>query len=557
MALTPERRQELERISNQSTAVSGSLTPQRRQELQGIIDKSDRTLTQKALDVGRDIAQPLAKTVASGVAPIAATGELLKGGPDAPARAEEQLTRERRTVFGKARPVGVSQETGKELPTGRAILDILGTGAELGSLAVPAGTAIKAGTIGARAISPALRAGARLGATEGALQLGGRELQQPSATPASVAGQAALGGAGGAIFGGAARALGRLGRGAVRAEAPVTKPAIDVAERGATFATEQVGRLPSRIINSVIRPANRAFSFGKNPGKTVAELGIVANSIDDLGKQIKSQRSTIGGQISDLIAAAPATRSINRKSIIAPLDDAIRKAASDGEQALVTRLQNVRQSLTTISRLDPNTGKVVTVGTKNPRITAQEAFELKKKIGSRSKWTGQAFDNDVNQATVAVFRKLKAEIERVVEPKQRKELRRLNGIFGNLVEADSAIQRRVANAERVNLLSLPQIGVAGVGGIAAGGPGAIIGLALNKLAGTVAFKTRLAKGLQSALDSMPGPDQQVAAELLPKLAPAIAELSEKEAFKFVEALPSIIKLIRFGVLDTVAEQTTQ
>src|SRR3990167_4032611 len=49
------------------------------------------------------------------------------------------------------------------------------------------------------------------------------------------------------------------------------------------------GQAP-RVINSLIKPLAKDFSYGKNPGRAVAEEGIVANNFDDLIENIRANR---------------------------------------------------------------------------------------------------------------------------------------------------------------------------------------------------------------------------------------------------------------------------
>src|SRR5437879_3827495 len=49
-------------------------------------------------------------------------------------------------------------------------------------------------------------------------------------------------------------------------------------------------KLPARVLNSIIRPAMKAFGFSKNPGRGVAEEGIVAGTLESLGKKVAAAR---------------------------------------------------------------------------------------------------------------------------------------------------------------------------------------------------------------------------------------------------------------------------
>ena len=48
-----------------------------------------------------------------------------------------------------------------------------------------------------------------------------------------------------------------------------------------------------RFINSLIKPKQADFSYGKNPGRTVSELGITGNNLSDFANNIHTEKNTI------------------------------------------------------------------------------------------------------------------------------------------------------------------------------------------------------------------------------------------------------------------------
>ncbi len=139
-------------------------------------------LGQKAGDgiFGRFIqgrASPFTKTLASGLAVAEATPKLIGGDV---AGAQEALSRERQFgVFGGARPIGTVQETGEEKSTVGGILDIFGTGLEIGTTVIGGGVGAQTVKTGARAgLGQAFKAGARVGAPIGGLEAGAVSLQE-------------------------------------------------------------------------------------------------------------------------------------------------------------------------------------------------------------------------------------------------------------------------------------------------------------------------------------------------------------------------------------------
>src|SRR3990167_10849724 len=94
------------------------------------------------------------------------------------------------------------------------------------------------------------------------------------------------------------------------------------------------GQAP-RVINSLIKPLAKDFSYGKNPGRAVAEEGIVANNFDDLIENIRANRQKVGatiGQLSDTLSQKPL---LNIESALNPLDEATKVAAKQNNSILL------------------------------------------------------------------------------------------------------------------------------------------------------------------------------------------------------------------------------
>ncbi len=103
-----------------------------------------------------------------------------------------------------------------------------------------------------------------------------------------------------------------------------------------------------RIINSLIGTKKNSFSYGKNPGRAIAEEGITANSLPDLEDKVGEAKNKWGQNIksinSDLTLKGANVGSLD--DALAPLDKAMDDAAAKNNQALLTRLQNTKESLT-------------------------------------------------------------------------------------------------------------------------------------------------------------------------------------------------------------------
>lgn len=102
-----------------------------------------------------------------------------------------------------------------------------------------------------------------------------------------------------------------------------------------------------RIVNSLIGTTKKNFSYGKNPGRAIAETGMTANSLPDLENKVSQARQEVGstiGQITDKLEGKAQLPPLSDS--LKSIDDAMNKAASQNNQTLLDRLQNVKQSLT-------------------------------------------------------------------------------------------------------------------------------------------------------------------------------------------------------------------
>jgi hypothetical protein len=55
-----------------------------------------------------------------------------------------------------------------------------------------------------------------------------------------------------------------------------------------------------RIINSLVKPKEAQFAYGKDPGRTVAALGITGNNMEDFANNIHNAKNDIGTMIGDI-----------------------------------------------------------------------------------------------------------------------------------------------------------------------------------------------------------------------------------------------------------------
>lgn len=257
-----------------------------------------------------------------------------------------------------------------------------------------------------------------------------------------------------------------------------------------------------RVVNSLIKPLLKDFSYGKNPGFAVAQEGITASNLEDLANKISIARQNKGQEIFSILTKPEYQKiRLNISNEIKPIDEAMIIAAKQNNQTLINRLQEVKKAVTQNLTLSEELGQPVvkTSGDKNlSNLTPLEATKIKTEIGDLTKWTGNPTDDKlVNKALKQVYGGIKEKIGNAVP-----EVKSLNERYANLTSAEIATQYRDKITQRQNIISIaPKMaGYGGVlAGLATGNPALImesIGvLGADKILGSTALKTRLASGL--------------------------------------------------------------
>lgn len=254
-----------------------------------------------------------------------------------------------------------------------------------------------------------------------------------------------------------------------------------------------------RVVNSLIKPLLKDFSYGKNPGKAVAEAGITANSLEDLVGKIRIARQAVGDSISKQIEGSNAVFTVT--DAFKPIDDAIADASKSPRTnaAIISRLQALKDDIFGVAMVDGQ--EIVTRNMDG--LSAQEVFDLKREVGELTRWTGNASDDEiVNKALKRTYGALKGKLDESIPA-----IKELNENYADLKSAEIATEYRDKIAARQNLISFTGantgIGAGIVTAIATGGVTVPLlvgaGVAgLTQAARTPAVKTRLAAWLASA-----------------------------------------------------------
>ena len=306
----------------------------------------------------------------------------------------------------------------------------------------------------------------------------------------------------GASFG----AIAALQEGEINKEALFTAgigaafPAAGAATKTFTEPVRQVlkTKVPSKIINSLIKPPKKAFSFGRDPGGAVAKEGIVANSLDDLFSKIKIKKKEIGGQIDDLVSDGA-----ERTNATQLMDEYLNKNAGKvADEAGRKRLMNILDELNNVTEFKG--GKFIKVGEKDlTSLSAKELHKLQRSVGNFTTWTGAPYEKEVNKVLAGLYTKIGLRLD-TVSPGTKALQRR----YSNLLGAEKAAEARAATASRLNVvLGLSPALMGGAAGLSSalnGGDSteniitAMMGVLMTKGLGTTAAKTRVANALANA-----------------------------------------------------------
>lgn len=259
-----------------------------------------------------------------------------------------------------------------------------------------------------------------------------------------------------------------------------------------------------RIIDSLIKPAKKELAYGKNPGKAIAEEGLVANSLDDLGEKVKNVIKQKSDEYINEIRKSGISN-IDVSGAFNPIDDAISTAVKQNNQTLVNRLNSIKVALTQNldSVIDESGNQIIkSTGSKNLQsLTPEDIVNIKKEIGEMTMFTGNPTDDKlVNSALKKIYGNVKGKIDEAVPGSSK-----LSEKIASLISADSAIANRAAVLQRQNVGNFTGKVLGGAGALAsiftANPVPALIGLGaggIENALGTPAFKTRFAKFLSGA-----------------------------------------------------------
>ncbi len=222
------------------------------------------------------------------------------------------------------------------------------------------------------------------------------------------------------------------------------------------------------LINSLIKPLQKDFAYGKNPAQGILKEGIVANNLDDLSQKVSGKISEVGGRIGELGQTLSQNNqiSLNLTPALTPINEAIQSAAKNNNQTLFHSLNNVKTALIhdlTVGVDEKGTPAILQGNPKN-LLTAGygEAKNFLTDIAEHTRFTGNPSDDKMlNMATKRAYgitrdimNKGADSVDAQLGTNYGPEIRDLNSRYGDLLSARSAINHRDIVLKRQNILSL-------------------------------------------------------------------------------------------------------
>src|SRR3990167_8967241 len=260
--------------------------------------------------------------------------------------------------------------------------------------------------------------------------------------------------------------------------------------------------IPSKLINSLIKPLSKEFRFGKDPGLALATENITGNSLKDVLGKTRNVKNIVGKELGSVIEKASThSKILNVAEELNKVSQKFTTKVTDPNAA--QKFQNIMDQI--FNKVKFAEGKLEIVGTKDlTALDAKGVHDVQKLIGELTIWTGAPADKAVNKILAKMYRNLGKSLNEMAPGAKKLQQR-----WANLLGAEKSIEQRAAVIARTNAIMglIPTISGFGIGtGALLSGKDlsdsailGLLGLLIAKGAGTTAFKSRVAAGLASPL----------------------------------------------------------
>lgn len=280
---------------------------------------------------------------------------------------------------------------------------------------------------------------------------------------------------------------------------PELRDVADIAKVGAEGAlaskswekiTPDMSKLAGRINNSLIKPKQKDFLYGKNPGMAVAKEKIYSSNLPELKTKVDTRLTELNKEL-DSIFSIPqnVNKKINTYDALQPLYELrteLIKAPKTNASA-IAKVDNILSDIQTTQG-----GKF----RKFNELSPSQARELKQFVSDFQDWAQvEGKGRDINIAIRKVYHNIDNKIDTAIPTTKL-----LNERIANLITASKSIESRIGVTERANLLGLsPRLTglTAGAltGGIPGGAAGYVGGILAEKALSSPLTKTFIASRL--------------------------------------------------------------
>jgi len=311
-----------------------------------------------------------------------------------------------------------------------------------------------------------------------------------------------------------------IASGALPMLSPIAKKALDYISAGRNKAA-------TNVITKLIKPNAKSYMFGKDPSRAVIEHLPISKDWESLVKNINKAKNEAGKEIENVIMSANPSETVSVRDLIAKNLDNFKAGNADS----TVQKTYMQKMMDLVNETAPNleTGELDLIGKVDiDNLNAENLWKLQKKIGSLTKWTGQAGENEANKALHQLYSDIGKRLDQLAPGTKQAQFK-----YADLLGAQKSIEARAAVANRNTGILTSMIG----GGIGAGlGDGdpkkmienMLIGIALPRIYNSPAFRTTLAKILATEGIKNPAAVENISKALMKETETAGKEFISKE-----------------------------
>jgi hypothetical protein len=272
-------------------------------------------------------------------------------------------------------------------------------------------------------------------------------------------------------------------------------------------------KLPSRIVNSLIKPDIKQFLIGRNPGEAIVNEGIIGKSIEDMNLKTSQRLNELTATLNSVIKDDKyKSVKIDLSDIYLPINKSIEESnlMPNVNSAALTRLNGIKEDIANVIK---QVSGVREGGFFSTKVSPETALKIKRILGKNTKFTGNASEDAlVNAALKQTYHAIDDKIDTIIP-----ESKQLNERISNLIGASTALRHQEFAINKSNLLNLGGMlsGIA-TGAITANPVSAAVGVLGYKAASSTPAKTAGAQALRALR-----PVSRISDLILKKSAPGV------------------------------------